>query len=251
MKKISFQRKSKKLRVQERGEPVKELHSSYFFNLTTFQYAELFNESEYVWKTLEKIDPYLASQTLGKIEADIPNGVYLVDSHLISIGKGTIVEQGAYIKGPCIIGKDCTIRHGAYIRGNLIAGNKCIIGHDTEIKNSILLNNAHAAHFAYLGDSILGNNVNLGAGAKCANLKLDNTQVSIHYEGQRIETGLRKLGAIIGDNSQIGCNTVTNPGTLFGKSVYCYPVLNVGGVIPSHSIVKNNIHLSVITAKEF
>lgn len=223
-----------------------DLHASYFFNLAAYQHSELFNETEYVWKTLEKISAYLSSLKLGKIEADVSNGAYLIDAHLISIGKGTVVEPGAYIKGPCVIGDDCCVRHGAYIRGYLIAGNKCAIGHNTEIKHSILLDCAHAAHFAYLGDSIVGNNVNLGAGTKCANLKLDNRPVSILYKGQRIDTGLRKFGAIIGDYSQLGCNTVTNPGTLFGKGVYCYPLLNVGGVIPSHSTIKSDIHFSVI-----
>lgn len=222
-------------------------HISYFFDLTQFQHVDLFKDESCVWKALSQIDSYLASLSLGNIEVEIPDGAYLVDAHLISIGKGTVVEPGAYIKGPCCIGKDCAVRHGAYVRGNVITGDKCVIGHDTEIKQTILLNHAHAAHFAYLGDSIIGNRVNLGAGTKCANLKLDNTSIVIHDQGDHIDTGLRKFGAIIGDDSQIGCNAVTNPGSLLGKHVHCFPVINVGGFIPSHSTVKSTAQLSIVT----
>lgn len=166
----------------------------------------------------------------------------------ISIGKGTVLEPGVYIKGPCIIGENCTIRHGAYIRGNLITGNGCVIGHDTEIKNSVMLNHAQAAHFAYLGDSILGNRVNLGAGTKCANLKLDHKNIAVRFGERLIETGLKKFGAIIGDDSQTGCNSVTNPGTLFGKQVFCYPCLNVGGFVASKQLIRpsNKVVISSI-----
>lgn len=223
---------------------------SYFFDLDNYQHAALFEGIDVVWKALANIESYLSQGSLGKIEVNIPAGAFLVDSHLISIGKGTVVEPGAYIKGPCWIGCDCTIRHGAYIRGDVIAGNKCVIGHDTEIKHSILLDNAHAAHFAYLGDCIIGNRVNLGAGTKCANLKLDSQSVKIAFQESRFDTGLHKLGAIIGDDSQIGCNAVTNPGTLLGKKVYCYPVINIGGFVPSHSIVKNKTELSIEMQKQ-
>lgn len=224
---------------------MKELPAGYFFDLTNYQHASIFDSQEYVWTALNQIETFLKTLPLGKIEADIHPGSFLVDAHLISIGKGSVIEPGAYIKGPCYIGENCVVRHGAYIRGNLITGNNCVIGHDTEIKNSILLNDAHAAHFAYVGDSILGNHVNLGAGTKCANLKFDNKKISVKFEGKSIETGLRKFGAIIGDNSQTGCNTVTNPGTLFGKLVLCYPTINVSGFVPSRSIVKNNAQFSI------
>lgn len=177
-------------------------------------------------------------------------GVFLVDPHLISIGEGTVLEPGCYIKGPCIIGKNCTVRHGAYIRGDVITGDSCVIGHETEMKNTLMMNYAHAAHFAYLGDSILGNNVNLGAGVKCANLKLDGSDITISYHGNKIPLRLRKLGAICGDSVQLGCNAVTNPGTLIGKGSKCYPCANFGGFIPPYSIVKPNTQISIVSSKQ-
>lgn len=225
------------------------LKPSYFFDLSSFEHASLFNSCEYVWEALDKIKGYLAKARLGVVSANIPQGSYIVDPELISIGKGTVIEPGAYIKGPCIIGNNCTIRHGAYIRGNVITGDRCVIGHDTEIKNSILLDHAQAAHFAYLGDSILGNKVNLGAGTKCANLKLNHGLVAIEFEGQRVATGLRKFGAIIGDGSQLGCNSVTNPGALIGQNVCSYPCVNFGGFVPSNSVVKSESQVIVKTRK--
>lgn len=216
------------------------LHHSYFFNLSEFAHHSLFDGTTYVWEALAKISSYLQQQELGKIEGEISPQAYLINPESISVGKGTIVEPGAYIKGPCIIGENCSVRHGAYVRGNLIAGNECIIGHDSEMKNVILLNHAYAGHFAYVGDSILGNYTNLGAGTKCANLKLNNGTVCVRFEGKKIETNLRKFGAIVGDHSQTGCNSVSNPGTLMGKGVHCYPCVNFGGFIPSHHQVKMN-----------
>lgn len=207
---------------------MEQVEAKHFFDLSEFEHSQLFLDREPVWSALGRIDKYLKTNVLGKIEVDVPRGTFLEQPELISIGKGTVIEPGAYIKGPCIIGNNCTIRHGAYIRGNVITGNKCIIGHDTEIKNSILLNGAQAAHFAYLGDSILGNRVNLGAGTKCANLKLNHENIFIIIEGVKFDTGRHKLGAIIGDDTQIGCNAVSNPGTLIGKKVSCHPCINFG-----------------------
>lgn len=214
-------------------------HSPYdYFDLSDFEHVAIFQDVSFVWEVVEKIQPYLEAYSFGPLSANVPRGTFLENPETISIGEGTQIEPGAYIKGPCIIGKNCTIRHGAYIRGGVITGNGCVIGHDTEMKNTLLLNNAHAAHFAYLGDSILGKGVNLGAGTKCANLRLDGREIHIHIEGIRYSTKRRKLGAILGDGVQIGCNAVTNPGTLFGKNAQCYPCLNVGGYIPPRSIVK-------------
>ena len=219
---------------------MKEFNPSYFFDISAFSHAALFDNCACVWEVLPKISSYLQNQSLGKIEGEVSSQAFLVNPESISIGKGTIVEPGAYIKGPCIIGDNCSVRHGAYIRGNLITGHRCVVGHETEIKNAVLLNQAHAAHFAYVGDTILGNRVNLGAGTICANLRLDNQQVIIQSDGQKVETGLRKFGAIIGDFSQTGCNSVLNPGTLMGQNVWCYPCTNVGGFIPSKQAAKQS-----------
>lgn len=222
-----------------------ELSATNFFDLNHFQHAALFKSEEYVWKALSEIETYLKAYPLGKIEVDVPEGVFLIDAHLISIGKGSKIEPGAYIKGPCILGEDCIIRHGAYIRGNLIAGDQCVIGHDTEVKSVIMFNKAVAAHFAYLGNSILGNGVNLGAGTKCANLKLDHQEIVLNVAGEMIRTGLRKFGAIIGDNCQTGCNSVLNPGTLMGKNSVCYPCVNFGGYVPANSLIKNQTEVLI------
>ncbi len=221
------------------------IYSSYFFDLSHCPYANLFQPDSYPWLALAKIGPYLRSLTLGVINGQISPSAYLVSPEQISIGQGSVVEPGAYIQGPCWIGENCTIRHGAYIRGNFLAGNGCVIGHDTEVKNAIFLEGVHAAHFAYVGDSILGNHVNLGAGTKCANFRLDQGLISVHFQYECILTQLRKFGAILGDRTQIGCNTVTNPGTLMGQEVYCYPCINAGGFIPTRSIVKTEMKIVV------
>lgn len=142
----------------------------------------------------------------------------------ISLGAGTVVEPGAMIKGPTIIGSYSEVRQGAYIRGKCIVGDRCVVGHTTEMKGSVMLNDAKAGHFAYIGDSILGCSSNLGAGTKLANLKIGSSLVRIKVAGEIIDTGLKKLGAVAGDGVEIGCNAVTNPGTLLGKGCKVLPV---------------------------
>jgi NDP-sugar pyrophosphorylase family protein len=220
---------------------MQELSTNQFFSLESYFHRELFERSAFVWEALHRLAPYLEEQELGKIEVRVPSTVHLINPELISIGAGTVIEAGAYIEGPAIIGPHNQIRHGAYIRGNVITGEKCIIGHATEIKHSILLNGAQAAHFNYVGDSILGNDVNLGAGVKLANFRLDHKDVFVLLQGQKILTGLKKLGAIIGDGAQLGCNAVTNPGTLIGPKAFCYPCVNIKGIVPSRAIYKENI----------
>jgi len=157
----------------------------------------------------------------------------------IEIGRGVIVEPGALIKGPCIVGDQSEVRQGAYVRGNCFIGRGCVVGHTTELKGAIMLDGAKAGHFAYLGDSVLGHEVNLGAGTKLANLKLRGKSVKIKIENEVIDTGLRKLGAILGDGVQTGCNTVTNPGTLLGPETLVLPNTTAGpGLFPARSILR-------------
>ena len=134
----------------------------------------------------------------------------------IQIGQGVLIESGALIKSPAVIDDYTEIRQGAYLRGYCLSGKRCVIGHSTEVKHSVFLNDAKAGHFAYLGDSILGNDANLGAGTKFANLRFLLGNVQVRTEKGVLDTGLRKLGAILGDRVQTGCNSVTNPGTLIG-----------------------------------
>ena len=155
----------------------------------------------------------------------------------IRIGKGVLIEPGAFIKSPTIIGDQTEVRHGAYIRGNCLFGRNCVVGHVTEVKHSIFLDRAKAGHFAYLGDSILGNEVNLGAGTKLANLRFIKGEIPISIPGGLVKTGLRKLGAILGDHVQTGCNSVTNPGTLLGKKSMVIP----NTTVPSGYHVDNSL----------
>lgn len=158
----------------------------------------------------------------------------------IRIGKGVLIEPGAYIKSPTIIGDQTEVRHGAYIRGYCLIGAQCVVGHVTEVKHSIFLDGAKAGHFAYLGDSILGNQVNLGAGTKLANLRFIKGEIAISTPERQIRTGLRKLGAILGDNVQTGCNSVTNPGTLLGKKSMVTPNTTVpSGYHPDSSLIRS------------
>jgi len=157
----------------------------------------------------------------------------------IDIGKGALVEGGALIKSPAIIG-DCTeVRQGAYLRGYCLTGKRCVVGHTTEVKHSIFLNDAKAGHFAYLGDSILGTNANLGAGTKFANLRFLPGNVSIKTDGGTIDSGLRKFGAILGDRAQTGCNSVTNPGTLIGPDGILMPNTTApSGYHPARAVIR-------------
>lgn len=150
----------------------------------------------------------------------------------IYIGEGTILEPTAIIKGPALIGKNCEIRQGAYIRGNAMVGDHCIIGHATEVKNTIIMNHTEAGHFNYIGDSIIGSYVNLGAGSRLANLQFRTPEekrelfinpIKIQLGQDEVNTGMEKLGAILGDYVELGCNTVTCPGVLMGKNNWVYP----------------------------
>ncbi|GAB4226485.1 MAG: glucose-1-phosphate thymidylyltransferase [Chlamydiales bacterium] len=224
------------------------LRTEELFDLDQISFSKLFLETVYPWEVLFHLKAFFETQTLGSIQTEIPEGAILVDPENITIGKGTIIEPGSYIKGPCIIGQNCTVRQGAYIRGYCLTGDNCVIGHATEVKHSIFLNHAKAAHFAYLGDSILGSHVNLGAGVKCANLRLDESEIILKLLDGHYSTGLRKLGAILGDYVQIGCNAVTNPGTVMGKRSHCFPCINIGGIIPQGSVVKPSVTPTIAQA---
>lgn len=141
----------------------------------------------------------------------------------LHFGEGVLVEGGATIKSPAIIGSMTEVRQTAYLRGYCLSGNRCVLGHTTEVKHSIFLNDAKAGHFAYLGDSILGTNANLGAGTKLANLRFLSGNVTLLIDGKSMDTGRRKFGAIMGDEVQTGCNSVTSPGTLIGRQGILMP----------------------------
>lgn len=165
-------------------------------------------------------------------------GVYLADDR-VALGPGTVVESGAFIKGPTVVAGRSEVRQGAYLRGDCLVGEGCVVGHTTEVKASVMLDGAQAGHFAYIGDSILGRRVNLGAGTKLANLKMVPGTISVRVEGETHDTGRRKLGAILGDGTETGCNSVTSPGTLVGPETLIYPALVVpAGYHPARSVVQ-------------
>ena len=205
---------------------------SIFFALAEYKFAEIFTATP-AWRIFPAgIARYLAMRydlQKNHIAGEVSPAAWL-DGTGIVIEAGARVEAGAFIRGPCLISTGCEVRHGAYVRGNVIAGKRCVIGHATEIKNSLLMNEVKAGHFAYIGDSILGNEVNLGAGVKLANLKLDPTKtVRIYGDGEIVDTKLRKFGAILGDRVQIGCNSVTNPGTVLAQDSFVHPCVTVSG----------------------
>jgi carbonic anhydrase/acetyltransferase-like protein (isoleucine patch superfamily) len=191
------------------------------------------------------VRPSGAKNTVQAFEGDSPledaaiimPGAYLFDDKII-IGARTVVEPGALIKGPTILGADTEVRQGAYLRGNCLIGNRCVVGHTTEIRSSIMLDGSKAGHFAYIGDSILGRSVNLGAGTKLANLKMIPGAVVIAINRKYYNTGRRKLGAILGDRTETGCNSVTSPGTLMKPGSIVYSGVSVpGGYYPERSYV--------------
>ena len=177
-------------------------------------------------------------------------GAFLMDDQ-IYIGKNSVIEPAALVRGPAIIGDDTEVRHGAYIRGDVMVGDDCVVGHTTEIKSSVMLGGSKAGHFAYIGDSILGK-VNLGAGTKLANLKMIDSKVTITVDGKSYQTGLRKFGAIFGDGVETGCNSVSTPGTLLGKNSLLYPNGTARGYYPPGTIikVKQDHHLKDFSSKD-
>lgn len=194
----------------------------------------IFDGVKYPWEALAKIKNFIFEYA-----KNLPDDFERIEE-FVWVGKGTTMEKSVLIKGPAIIGYNCEIRHSAYIRDNVIIGNNVVVGNSTEIKNSILFNKAQVPHYNYVGDSILGYKAHLGAGAITSNLKSDGTLVKVKYGTDIIETGLRKFGAIVGDLSEVGCNSVLNPGTIIGKNSMVYPLSSVRGYIPEKSILKNN-----------
>ena len=158
----------------------------------------------------------------------------------VFIGRDTVIEPGAYIKGPAWIGPNCQIRHGAYIRENVVIGAGSVIGNSCEIKNSFLFNGCQVPHFNYVGDSIVGAKAHLAAGVIVSNLKLTADNIILRVNGTFIDTGLRKFGALIGDGAEIGCNAVINPGAILGRRSLVYPGISWRGVLPANSIAKTS-----------
>lgn len=203
------------------------------YNLDETIAKDIFSGCEYPWEVLPKIKEFIINlgNTLSLDEYDkIGENVW--------IAKSAKVAPTAYIAGPTIIGKDTEVRHCAFIRGGALVGNNCVVGNSTELKNVILFNNVQVPHYNYVGDSILGYKSHMGAGSITSNVKSDKQLVIVKSGENKIETGLKKFGAMIGDNVEVGCGSVLNPGSVIGRNSNIYPLSSVRGVIAPNSIYK-------------
>lgn len=204
------------------------------YNLKETIAKTLLEKYEYPWEVLPKISEFIVE--LGK---NLNKDLYEKRGEDIWVAKNANIAPTAYIKGPVIIGENAEIRHCAFIRGNAIIGNNAVVGNSTELKNVILFNNVQVPHYNYVGDSILGYKSHMGASSLTSNVKTDKKLVVVKNGKEQIETGLKKFGAMIGDNVEIGCGSVINPGSVIGKDTNIYPLSSVRGVIPENSIYKN------------
>ena len=213
------------------------------YSLDETQAKDLLLSVTYPWEALPKIKDYILE--LGKkLSAD----EYDYKGDNVWIHKTAKIYPNNYIAGPCIIGAETEVRPGAFIRGNALVGEGCVVGNSTELKNVILFNKVQVPHYNYVGDSILGYKAHMGAGSITSNVKSDKKLVVVHNEGELLETGLKKFGAMLGDNVEVGCNSVLNPGTIICKESNVYPTSCVRGVIPPRSIHKNDG--TIISKKE-
>lgn len=197
--------------------------------------ADLLSGYTYPWEVLAHIGAYIL-----QIGRTLPAGEFDHPAENIWIAKSAKIATSAYINGPCIIGQDTEVRHCAFIRGNALVGDGAVVGNSTELKNVILFNGVQVPHYNYVGDSILGYKAHMGAGSITSNVKSDKTLVVVKGDGESIETGLKKMGAMLGDFVEVGCNSVLNPGTVVGRHSNIYPTSCVRGVIPAASIFKKD-----------
>lgn len=209
----------------------KQVKTTELFNCNVPILKQLFEENEYPWQILAKIKDFI-NQTVVNLSGykEIEPGIF--------IGENVNIHKSAVIIPPAIIGANTEIRPNAYLRGYVLTGENCVIGNSSELKECILLDKVQVPHYNYVGNSILGNHAHMGAGSICSNLKADGKNVIIHTDIE-YKTNLRKVGAFLGDNADIGCGCVLNPGTVVGKNSSIYPLTSVRGVIPPNMIVKS------------
>lgn len=213
---------------------MKECRIENLYNLEQTIAKDIFEGVTYPWEVLPKIEEFIIS--LGKT---LDKNEYEEKGENIWIAKSAKVAPTAYIAGPTIIGKNAEIRHCAFIRGKAIVGEGAVVGNSTELKNVILFNKVQVPHYNYVGDSILGYKSHMGAGSITSNVKSDKKLVIVKNGKEQIETGLKKFGAMLGDEVEVGCGSVLNPGTVVGKHTNIYPLSSIRGVVPEHSIYKN------------
>lgn len=211
------------------------------FDLNQTIAKDIFENATYPWEVLSKISDFIIE--LGNT---LDPEVFEKRGENIWIAKSAIVAKTASITGPVIIDEGAEIRHCAFIRGKAIIGKNAVVGNSTELKNVILFNNVQVPHYNYVGDSILGYKAHMGAGSITSNVKSDKKLVVIKDGEEQIETGIKKVGAMLGDNVEVGCGTVLNPGSIVGRNSNIYPLTSVRGVIPANSICKGGNPLQVV-----
>ncbi len=216
-----------------------QLRTTALFDLSRTAAKPLLEGTEYPWEALPRIGGFLME--LGKA---LPPEEYDQRGENVWIHKTARIYPNNYIAGPCIIGPGTEVRPGAFIRGNALVGADCVVGNSTELKNVILFDNVQVPHYNYVGDSILGYKSHMGAGSITSNVKQDKTLVTVRTEERRLETGLKKFGAMLGDHVEVGCNSVLNPGTVVGKGSHIYPLSAVRGFVPAGRILKTGGELA-------
>lgn len=219
-----------------------------FLDLTHTAHPKLFENQGYVWEALKQIASYLQFRLKPEVLGDLMGKPFISDA--VFVGRGTVIEAGAVLKGPAWIGENCEIRSGCYVRENVIVGDGVVMGNSCEFKNCILFDEAQVPHFNYVGDSILGHKAHLGAGVILSNVKLDHREITVTASDGTIGTGLRKFGAIVGDRTEVGCNAVINPGSLLGRDSIVYPGANFRGVLPASSILKVRQNVQILTRRD-
>ena len=212
---------------------LKDTEVSALYTLEETIAKDIFEGVTYPWEILKKISDFIVA--LGNT---LPEEIFEKKGDNVWIARNAKVYPSACINGPAIIDEEAEIRHCAFIRGNAIVGKGAVVGNSTELKNVILFNKVQVPHYNYVGDSILGYKAHMGAGSITSNVKSDKTLVVVKAGDERFETGLKKFGAMLGDNDEVGCNSVLNPGTVIGRETNVYPTSMVRGFIPANSIYK-------------
>jgi NDP-sugar pyrophosphorylase family protein len=210
-----------------------DLQVKNLFELKQTLAADWMETLEYPWDILPKIKAMIL-----ELGAKLPKTDYEQIAETIWVAKDALIAPSAALNGPLIIGHETEVRHCAYIRGNALVGEGCVVGNSTELKNVILMNQVQVPHYNYVGDSVLGFKAHMGAGSITSNVKSDKSPVTVRIGEEKIETGLKKFGALLGDKVEIGCNSVLNPGSIVGRSSHVYPLSMVRGVVPPNSIYK-------------
>lgn len=196
--------------------------------------SDIFDGVTYPWEVLKNIKSFIL-----ELGATLDPEKFDKRGDDVWVAKSANVFESAYIAGPCIIDEDAEVRHCAFIRGSVIVGKGSVVGNSTEVKNAIIFDNVQVPHYNYVGDSILGYRSHMGAGSITSNVKSDKTLVKVTVDGERVETGLKKFGAMLGDFVEVGCGSVLNPGTVIGKNSNIYPLSSVRGTVPANSIYKS------------